>query len=101
MAPRTRFRFGVVLVGAGILLILASVLHVLSAAEGDRPATTFARRRSYNQVKVAVHQALPIAGAYAAAGLLLVITGGRMAGRARLALTGHEGGSDPEGRSPQ
>lgn len=100
MVPRARLRLGVAFVLAGIVLVLVGVLRILNAAEGDRPATTFAKRRSYDQVKVAVHEELPVSAAYAAAGLLLVITGGRLVGSARRALAETERGPDPLGQGP-
>lgn len=101
-------RLGIALLVAGIVLVLVGVFTVLNASTGDGDLPrTFERRRSYNQVKVAVHAALPQAGAFAAAGLLVAILGGRMLGRALVAE--REGGGDdrqpapgsPSSRGPQ
>jgi len=71
---------GRVLIGLGILVILASVLWVLEEANG--PGTgpkTFAERRSYDTVKESVHETFPLAFAIGVGGLGLALLGGRLA----------------------
>ncbi len=53
-------KWAVVLIALGVIGVLWGVFHVLETANG--PGTgpkVFAQRRSYNQVKVAVHESLP------------------------------------------
>jgi len=70
---------GAALIGIGILTIVVSVIWVLEVANG--PGTgpkTFAERRSYNQVKEAVHEAFPLGLACGLAGLGLALLGSRL-----------------------
>lgn len=77
LAPRRRL--GIALVAGGILVIVASVLFVLEYANGPGSGpTTFAARRSYDQVKVEVHRVFPYALLAALAGLGLALYGGRL-----------------------
>lgn len=77
-APSNRGK-GRVLVGMGLLIIAASVLYVLEAANGPGPGPTrFKDRRSYNQVKVEVHRTFPTAFAIGLVGLGLAIWGRRI-----------------------
>jgi hypothetical protein len=74
-----RRRIGLVLVVAGLLTIVVSVLVVLETANG--PGTgpkSFAERRSYDQVKVAVHASYPLALLAGLGGLALAMTGARL-----------------------
>lgn len=76
--PRPSRRLGLALVIGGILTIVASVIAVLESANG--PGTgpkSFAERRSYDQVKVAVHRSYPIALIAALGGLALALVGAR------------------------
>ena len=60
-------------------MIVGAVLWVLEVANG--PGTgpkTFAERRSYDQVKVALHGSFPLGFAVAMAGLGLALLGGRL-----------------------
>lgn len=79
-SPRRR-RLAVALIVLGLAGILWGVLHVLEAANG--PGTgpkTFAERRSYDQVKVAVHESFLGGLARAMVGLGLVMVGARLRG---------------------
>lgn len=79
--PRdARRTLGRTLIGVGLAVIVVSVLYVLEVANG--PGTgpkTFAQRRSYDQVKVAVHRVFPPAFVVALGGLGLAIYGARLA----------------------
>ena len=77
-APRGR-RLGNALIALGLVTIVVAVVWVLEVANG--PGTgpkTFAQRRSYNQVKVAVHKSFPVAFAVGLGGLGLALLGGRL-----------------------
>ena len=79
MDERRHKRLGAALIGIGLATILGGVLYVLEAANGPgRGPTTFAQRRSYDQVKSAVHQSFPIGAAVALAGLGLAWAGSRL-----------------------
>ena len=74
-----RRKLGRALVVFGLVVIVASVIYVLEAANG--PGTgpkTFAQRRSYNQVKESVHATYPLAFLIALSGLGLTMAGARM-----------------------
>ncbi len=63
----------------GLIVIFVSVIYVLEVANG--PGTgpkSFAQRRSYNQVKEAVHASYPMAFVVAMVGLGVAIAGARM-----------------------
>ena len=75
--PR-RARLGYGLIAAGLLVIVGAVLYVLEAANGPGAGpTTFAQRRSYDQVKVEVHRVFPLAFLVGLGGLGLALWGGR------------------------
>jgi hypothetical protein len=74
----SRRRLGLALVIGGILTIVVAVIVVLEVANG--PGTgpkSFAERRSYDQVKVAVHGSFPLAFLVGLAGLGLTLLGAR------------------------
>ncbi len=77
-----RRRLGQGLIGIGILTIVVAVIYVLEVANG--PGTgpkTFAQRRSYDQVKEAVHGSFPLGFAIGVGGLGLAMLGSRLARR--------------------
>ena len=77
VAPRRRL--GIALVVGGILVIVGAVLFVLESANGPGAGpTTFATRRSYDQVKVEVHRVFPYALLVGLAGLGIALYGGRL-----------------------
>ena len=81
---RRRRALGIALVVLGLLVIVVSVITVLEVANG--PGTgpkTFAERRSYDQVKEAVHRVFPIAFAVGLGGLGIALLGSRVLRRAR------------------
>lgn len=68
----TRARVGTTLVVLGLLGIVWGVIHVLEVANGPGTGpTTFAARRSYDQVKTSVHASF-------AGGLLRAFGGGAL-----------------------
>ena len=70
------------LVVLGLLTILGAVLWVLEDANGPGAGpTTFAQRRSYDQVKESVHRTFPLAFAIGLGGLGLTMLGARLARR--------------------
>jgi len=74
---------GRVLVGAGIAVLLWGVLAFTNASLGGPPEEiTFANRRPYNEVKRAAHSAFLPLVARAAAGMVLLLLGARLAGGA-------------------
>lgn len=74
-----RAKLGAALFAIGIAMILWGVLHVAEAARGDQPlAPEFAQRRSYNQVKEAVHSTFPGGLMRGLAGLIVTMLGARM-----------------------
>ena len=76
--PRPSRRLGIAFVISGIVTIVVSVIVVLEVANG--PGTgpkSFAERRSYDQVKVAVHRSFPIAFLFGLGGLGLTVLGAR------------------------
>ena len=78
--PRNR-RLGTAFVVIGLVTIVGAVLWILEVANG--PGTgpkRFAERRSYNQVKEALHESFPLGFAVGVAGLGLAMLGGRMRG---------------------
>jgi len=75
----SRRGLGRVMVGLGLVVIVAAVIYVLESANG--PGTgpkTFAQRRSYNQVKESVHATYPLAFLVALTGLGITMVGARM-----------------------
>lgn len=79
-----RARLGAVLFVIGIAVILWGVLYVAEAARGDQPlAPDFAERRSYNQVKEAVHSTFAGGLVRALAGLIVTMVGARLFRRYR------------------
>lgn len=63
----------------GFVLILCGVFYLLEAANGPGMGpTTFAERRSYNQVKVALHESLPLGAGISLCGLALIMYGNRL-----------------------
>ena len=79
-----RRTLGIVLVVLGLLVIVGAVITVLEVANG--PGTgpkTFAQRRSYDQVKEAVHRVFPVAFAVGVGGLGIALLGGRVLRQAR------------------
>lgn len=87
MSPRARQRLGGALIVLGLVVIVGAVLWLAEIANG--PGTgpkTFATRRSYDQVKVALHGSFPTAFGIGVGGLGLALYGGRLrrgGGRAR------------------
>ena len=72
-------RVAISLMAVGGVAILFGVFYVLEAGNG--PGTgpkTFAQRRSYNQVKEAVHESFPLGMSVALLGLGAVVLGKRM-----------------------
>jgi len=79
IAQRKR-TFGRVLIGIGIAVILVDVIWMLEVGNG--PGTgpkTFATRRSYDQVKDAMHEVFPYGFAIGLVGLGIALVGGRLA----------------------
>ena len=79
MTREGRRRLGFGLIALGLVTIVVAVIYVLEVANG--PGTgpkTFAARRSYNQVKVAVHESFPVALAVGLGGLGVALLGGRL-----------------------
>jgi hypothetical protein len=90
MPPARHRRLGIALIVVGLLTIVVSVITVLEIANG--PGTgpkSFAERRSYDQVKVAVQQSFPIAFVVGLGGLGLAMLGKRLIG---------DGAGEPEDR---
>ena len=82
MNASTRRRLGRSLIALGLLVIVVAVIWVLEVANG--PGTgpkTFAERRSYDQVKEALHGVFPQAFAVGRCGLGIALLGGRFATR--------------------
>jgi hypothetical protein len=83
-AAPPRRSLGIALVVGGILVIVGAVLFVLESANGPGGGpTSFAARRSYNQVKVEVHRVFPYALLVGLAGLGLALYGGRLLERGK------------------
>lgn len=82
MAPADRRRrLGIALLAGGLVTIVVAVIVVLEVANGPGAGPrAFAERRSYDQVKVAVHQSYPLAFVAALGGLALAWAGTRMIG---------------------
>ena len=79
-ASSARRKLGWALTIVGLAMILGGVLYVLETvghAEGGR----FENRRSYDQVKVAVHRSFPTGFATGIAGLALAMLGARLRSR--------------------
>ena len=75
----TRRRLGLVLLVLGLCGVVWGVLYVLEAANGPGYGPrTFEERRSYNQVKEAVHASLLGACLRAGIGFALVAAGARL-----------------------
>ena len=89
MEPVARKRLGFVLVGLGLVVIVATVIWVLEVANGPGQPRSFAERRSYNQTKVAIHEIFPQAMGVALVGLGIAWAGSRQIDRA-----GREAGED-------
>ncbi len=84
MSPRARRRAGALLIALGLALIVGAVLWVLEVANGPgHGPRTFAERRSYDQVKVALQGSFPRGLAVALGGLALALAGGRLRGSER------------------
>jgi hypothetical protein len=82
---RRRRRLGLALIALGLALIVGAVLWVLEAANGPGSGPkTFAARRSYDQVKVAVHATFPYALPVGLGGLGLALLGSRLRAGAEL-----------------
>jgi hypothetical protein len=83
--PRPRaFRAGVALLATGLLVILIAVLYVLEVANGPGSGPKrFEDRRSYDQVKVAVHSSFPLGFSVAMGGLALAIAGNHLIQRSK------------------
>ena len=75
-------RWGWVLTALGLVVILWAVLRVTSAAYGTSPRHKFAERRSYDQIKVALHAVFPGAFAQGLAGLGLILVASKLRSRA-------------------
>ena len=75
---RRRIPIGAILQGAGLVMIVWAALGLSAAGYGNRPTRIFAERRSYNMVKVDVHDALPTAALRGVLGLLLLGLGARL-----------------------
>ena len=77
--PAKHPKLGRAMVVFGLVVIVASVIYVLEAANG--PGTgpkSFAQRRSYNQVKESVHATYPLAFLFALSGLGITMAGSRL-----------------------
>jgi len=72
-----RRRAGSALVVLGLVAILTGVFHVLNAV-GAAEDRRFENRRSYNQVKEAVHGSFPLGLAIGLGGLGLAMLGARV-----------------------
>ena len=72
-----RERRGLAVMALGFVLILAGVLHLTIATVGGR-VQRFEDRRTYNQVKVAAHEAYPLTLALGLAGIGVVFLGTRL-----------------------
>jgi len=68
----------------GFVVILAGVLHLTSATVGGR-VREFKERRTYNEVKVATHRAIPVTALLGFAGMGLVFLGSRLRASGRKA----------------
>jgi len=78
----TRARAGHALTGIGLACILWAVVFMNARAIGGPPdGLDFARRRPYDQVKSAVHEAFPGFLLRGLSGLALVVAGRRLAAR--------------------
>jgi len=75
-----RRRLGTGLVVLGLIGIVWGVLHVTNAAQGTRVRRDFAQRRSYDQVKRAVHESFAGGLARGLGGLALALLGARLRG---------------------
>lgn len=81
-SPSPRTRWGWIVTGIGFIVLLWGVFYLTSATVGGR-VHDFSERRTYNEVKVAAHQAYPGALVRGLAGLALMWLGGWIRGRAR------------------
>lgn len=72
----------------GFVVLLCGVFHLTGAAIGG-PVHEFKDRRTYTQVKLATHRALPVAFLLGAAGGGLILLGGR------LRASNRESGTEP------
>ena len=79
--PAQRRKLGIALIVVGLLTIVGAVLAVCQSAEGPGWHTTFAQRRTYDQVKVAVHKSFPLAFVVGLLGLGLAMLGSRISKR--------------------
>ena len=77
-----RERWGWVATIVGFVVILAGVLHLTSATVGGR-VHEFKERRTYNEVKMAAHRAIPVTALLGFAGMGLVLLGASCARRPR------------------
>ena len=74
--PR-RVRQSWILTGVGLAVLLAGVLYMTSSTVGGR-IQRFQDRRTYNETKTKMYEALPVAAALGLGGLGLMIFAGRM-----------------------
>jgi ABC-type spermidine/putrescine transport system permease subunit I len=77
-----RERWGWIVSGLGLALMLAAVLYMTSSTVGGR-VHEFRERRTYNQVKVAAQNAWPLTMVLGIAGLGLAMLGTRIRTAAR------------------
>ena len=66
----------------GFAVILAGVLHFTSATVGGR-VREFHERRTYNEVKLAAHRAIPVTALLGVVGAGLVLLGAKLRGTRR------------------
>ena len=76
-ALSVRERWGWIVTILGFVVILAGVFHLTGATVGGR-VHDFKERRTYTEVKLAAHRALPVTALLGLAGLGLVFLGSRL-----------------------
>ncbi|MFN0009684.1 MAG: hypothetical protein ACKVXR_17455 [Planctomycetota bacterium] len=79
-----RERWGWVATIAGLVVILAGVLNLTSATVGGR-VREFKERRTYTEVKLATHRAIPLTALLGFAGMGLVFFGSKLRASGRKA----------------